>query len=215
MSMRASSLVHVIVVGAVVGAGAFAAGMAQPKADPPKPAAPAAPAMDPQQMMQEWMKLIEPGAPHASLKKMEGDWTTSTKIWMDPKAPPMESAGKATMKMVLGGRFLRQDFDGTMMGMPMQGMGMTGFDNNRRVYVGTWADSMNTAILSMTGGISPDGKTITMFGAMDEPSTKEVGKIVKWVTRLESDDRVVFEAWEVQYGDPFKVFEITYTRVKK
>ena len=59
-----------------------------------------------------------------------------------------------------------------------------------------------------------DGKTITMFGAMDEPGLKEIGKTVKWVNRFVDNDTMFFEAWEVQYGDPFKAFEVEYRRVK-
>jgi hypothetical protein len=33
-----------------------------------------------------------------------------------------------------------------MMGMPMSGFGMTGFDNTRKQYVGTWADTFGTSI---------------------------------------------------------------------
>ena len=172
------------------------------------------PGMDPQKMMADWMTLSKPGSPHALLKTIEGTYTTVSRVWMDPAAPPAESNGTATFKTVLGGRFLQQDYQGTMMNMPMSGIGMMGYDNFRHQYTSTWCDSMSTSILTMTGGMSQDGKTITMFGTMDEPTTKQVGKTVKWVTRLVSADKLVFESWEVECDTPMKVFEIEYTRAK-
>jgi hypothetical protein len=73
---------------------------------------------------------------------------------------------------------------------------------------------MGTSILHMTGSMSPDAKTQTMFTQMDEPTTGEIGKTVKYVTRFVDDNTMTFEAWEVQYGDPMKVFEIQYTRAR-
>ena len=101
-----------------------------------------------------------------------------------------------------------------MMGMPFKGMGLTTFDNFRKQYVGSWADSMGTSILHMTGSMSPDGKTQTMFTQMDEPTMGEIGKTVKYVTRFVDDNTMNFEAWEVQYGNDFKAFEIEYKRAR-
>lgn len=217
MKFPASLIVHAIIGVGVISAVVIArqpADVAKPIA-PPAPGLPAAdPNMDPAKAMEEWMALSKPGEPHKFLKKLEGQYTTTSRMWMDPTQPPMESKGKATFTMTLNGHFLKQDFEGTMMGMPMTGFGLMGYDNYRRQYIGTWADSMSTTIFHMSGGISRDGKTITMFGAMDEPGLKEIGKTVKWVNRFVDNDTMFFEAWEVQYGDPFKAFEVEYRRVK-
>jgi hypothetical protein len=165
-------------------------------------------------MMEQWMALMKPGKAHEGLKKCVGEWTTVTRVWEQPKAPPQEFAGAATFKMVLGDHYLQQDFKGQMGPTSFTGIGLTGYDNLRKQYTMCWGDSMNTALVLGTGGISPDGKTITMFGTMDEPALGEVGKHVKYVTRYPSDDKMFFEIWEVQYGDPFKVMEVEYTRKK-
>ena len=46
--------------------------------------------MDRRAMMETFMKLGTPGAPHELLASMEGSWVTKTKAWMDPTQPPME-----------------------------------------------------------------------------------------------------------------------------
>jgi len=104
--------------------------------------------------------------------------------------------------------------DGAMKPVPMNGLGLTGYDNNRKLYSMMWTDSMSTGFHTGSGNLSQDGKTMTIFGTMDEPMTGEIGKMVRYTTRVISPDRFVFEIHEVLYGDPFKVVEIQYTRRK-
>jgi hypothetical protein len=198
------------VVGGLAGVGV----LGQPEK---KDGAAALPAMPPdqQKMMDDWMKSMAPGEAHKRMQKHVGTWDCTMRAFMGgPGAPPMESKGIATIKMALGDKFQIQEFEGEMMGMPMKGMGMNGFDNTRKIYVGTWADTFSTTISYMTGGISPDGKILTMFAQMDEPMTGEMGKTVKYVTRFIDDDTMKFEAWEVMYGNDFIAFEIDYKRAK-
>ena len=125
--------------------------------------------MDPQAMMEAYAKLAAPGEPHKLFSSLAGRWTTKTKSWMEPGKPPMESTGSADMKMLLGDRFLQQEFSGEMMGQPYSGIGISAYDNLRKRYVSTWIDSMGTGIFVMEGTASDDGKTITLTGQHDEP----------------------------------------------
>jgi len=76
----------------------------------------------------EWVQYSTPGAEHKALEQFVGTWDTSVKMWMAPGAQPQESTGTAENKMTLGGRFLEQHYEGTMMGQPFTGMGYTGYD---------------------------------------------------------------------------------------
>lgn len=217
-----SGVIPAIIGGGVVAA-AFLIGGAGRLAQPDKPAKEPQPKpelidpalqIDMQNEIAAYLKFMSPGAPHAALKKFTGEWTTTTRMWMDPAGKPLESEGKASFKLILGGRFLQQTTQGSMMGTPTEGLGLMGFDNFRNQYTGTWCDTMSTTIYHMSGGASRDGKSIVMFGSMDEPNTKEIGKPVKWVVRSVDDNKFFFEAFEVIYGDPFKVMEVEYTRAK-
>lgn len=121
-------------------------------------------AMDPQAMMEVWKKAAMPGEPHKLFAGLAGSWTTQTKEWTEPGKPPSESTGTADMKMLLDGRFLYQEFNGTMMGQPFAGIGIDAYDNMTKKYVTAWMDSMGTGIFTMQGTASPDGKTITLKG---------------------------------------------------
>ena len=167
--------------------------------------------MDMQAAMDVYTKLGTPGAPHKVLASMAGSWITKTKGWMDPSKPPMESNGTCEQKMILGGRFLQQEFTGEMMGSPFAGIGVTGYDNHIKKYVSTWIDSMGTAILFFEGTASADGKTLTQEARYDDPLKGPM----KWrsVTRIVDEHTHVFEMYGIdKKGKEEKMMEITYTR---
>jgi hypothetical protein len=87
-----------------------------------------------------------------------------------------------------------------------------GYDKFNQQYVMTWVDNMGTAILSAKGTAAEDGKSITLMGKMDEPSTGEKGKDVKYIFRFVDDKNFSFEIWDMLPGSPFKAMEMTYTK---
>jgi hypothetical protein len=54
--------------------------------------------------------------------------------------PPTETKGTSSVKWVLGGRYLMEQTRGTIMGQPHEGIGITGYDNYKNMYVATWMD---------------------------------------------------------------------------
>ena len=167
--------------------------------------------MDTQAMMDVYKKLGTPGAPHKVLASMVGSWSTKIKSWMEPNKPPMESTGTCEQKMILGGRFLQQEFTGDMMGSMFTGIGVNGYDNHTRKYVSTWIDSMGTAILVFEGTASADGRTITQESHYDDP----IKGPMKWrsVTKIVDENTHVFEMYATyKKGKEEKMMEITYTR---
>ena len=167
-----------------------------------------------EEMMKKWEESMTPGAPHKNFEQFVGDWDVEAKVWMNgPKAEPSVSKGTAEYKLALGGRYLEQEFTGEMMGQPMNGVGYTGYDNFGKKYVSFWIDNMSTAMSTMEGTMDKEGKTLTMWGKMDDPTTGEKGKKVKYVTRVVDKDKHVFESYDVTaYGDKQPVMVITYTR---
>lgn len=167
--------------------------------------------MDPQAMMEIYAKLATPGEPHKQFVSLAGSWTTQTKEWMEPGKPPMESAGTCDFKMLLGGRFLQQEFTSEMMGQPYSGIGTTAYDNLRKRYVSTWIDTMGTGIFVMEGTASADGKTITLKGQHDEPGGGHMTHRAVW--KIADSNAQTFEMYGThKHGKEMKMMEITYTR---
>lgn len=169
-----------------------------------------------EEQTRRWQEAMTPGDAHKALEQFVGEWDAVTRVWMEgPGKPPAESTGSSSSTMALGGRFLRQDFTGQMMGMPFTGVGFTGYDNIKKKYVGSWMDSMSTALATMEGTFDTSGKVLTTFGKMDDPTTGERNKTIKYVLRIISPDKHVFEAYDlVGTKSEHKAFEITYTRRK-
>lgn len=191
-----------------------------------RPAERVQPEMDPAAMqagIEKWMNSMKPGQPHKTFETFVGEWDTKTSMFMGgPGAPPLVTNGSAKFELILGGRFLKQTTNGKFeipmgekpMSFDVEGLGLTGYDNGRNLFTMVWADTMGTSFYTGTGNLSQDGKVMTMFGTMDEPMTGEIGKTVRYTTRVQSKDSFVFEIDEVLYGDPFTVVKIEYTRKK-
>ncbi|MFZ0613581.1 MAG: DUF1579 domain-containing protein [Desulfobacterales bacterium] len=169
--------------------------------------------MDMQAMMNVYHKLAIPEEPHELLARMAGSWKTKGKSWMELGSPPTEFTGTSEQKMILGGRFLQQEYVAEFLGSRYKGIGLNGYDNHKKRYVSTWMDSMGTGIMVFEGNIDADGKTITQECRCDDP----VKGPVKWrsITRIVDDDTHLFEMYTTDAsGKEVKMMEITYSRTR-
>lgn len=106
---------------------------------------------DPLAMMELWKQAAMPGEPHKLFATLVGSWSTTTKEWVEPGKPPMESTGTAESNMMMEGRFLHQEFHGQMMGQPFTGMSIDAYDNIRKKYITVWVDTRGPASSSWKG----------------------------------------------------------------
>jgi hypothetical protein len=169
--------------------------------------------MTPEQkaMMEAYAKAGAPGSQHATLAKTVGEYVVKMRNWEKPGGQPMEESGTASRKMDLDGRVLVEDFNGTMMGAPFVGHGMTGYDNTTGKYWSTWNDSMSTALFVSSG--TCDAQNVCTFkGAMTDPVTKKQ-KMTRMTSKWTSPTEEVFEMYGPdEKGKEFKMMELTYTK---
>ena len=165
--------------------------------------------------MKLMMEYGTPGEWHKMLVQSKGTWAGEVTMWMAPDAPPSTSTMTMTNKMVMDGRYQVSEAKGNMMGMPFNGMGTTGYDNHKKVYVSTWIDNMGTGIMKMEGPWDEATKSMTLTGTMMNPATgkecefKEVYKII-------DENNQVMEMYgpDLKTGKQFKNMEIKLTRKK-
>ena len=162
-----------------------------------------------EEVMALYLKLASPGPEHEILKSQVGTWKTSAKVWAGT-GEPMANAGAAEITSILGGRFLREEYKGTMMGMPFEGFRLTGYDKIQNKYITTWLDNLGTGMMVLEGTAGPGGRTITWKGMHPNPMTGVLTEI-KMVTRIVDDGRIV-ALYENRDGKEVKSMEITYTR---
>jgi hypothetical protein len=146
----------------------------------------------------------KPGPEHEHLKKMAGDWDLTMKFG------GMESKGKVTYKMGLGGLWLMSDLESELLGSKFYGHGMDTYDAAAKKYVSVWFDSMGSRPLTMDGTFDKDKKELTLSGdgpGMDGKPTK-----YKSVSAMPDDDTINFSMYMGDGKDP--AFTITYKRKK-
>lgn len=122
------------------------------------------PPMDPE-MMQKMMALATPGEAHAELAKLEGAWEQEYKFRWSPDSEWMSAKGTSEAKTLLGGRYVLETVKFEMMGMPIEGLHLLGYDQMKGEYISLWADSMSTWWVTARGKENADG-VIEMKGTM-------------------------------------------------
>lgn len=174
-------------------------------------------ATDPGKDAQALMKKYgNPGKEHKLLKSWVGKWATANTFWMAPGAPPMKTSGESSFRLILGGRFLSEQFKSESEEMgKFTGHGTFGYDLVSKEYVHSWIDSMNTGMMISRGKMSEDGKTIVMETTQTDIFTMQKIKL-RIVNHLGEKDRRKMEMFATYPGkEPFKNMEIIYERVAK
>lgn len=165
--------------------------------------------------MEKWLAFANPGEAHKVLASKAGTWTANVKMWQAAGMPAQESTGVAKLEMIMDGRYLSDQTDGASGGQSFHGRGLTGYDNLKKRYVGTWIDNQGTGIMISEG--TYDSKTRTFHYKSQIPDVLG-GKYVpmRSVEKIVSDDKWVMEMYSKgSDGKEFKNMEIDYTRKKE
>lgn len=160
-------------------------------------------------VMEAWAKAGTPGEAHAFLARMEGNWTATVKMWMDPSGEPTVSEATSKQEMMLDGRFLHESVKGEFMGQPFHGMGLTGYNNVTGKYESMWIDNMSTAVQRYEGSL--EGDVLTFHGKYLDPVSGEWIESRSTIT-MPSDDEMVAVGYETRGGVEQKMMELVYTR---
>lgn len=153
----------------------------------------------------------KPTAQHKLLEKSVGVWDAGIKSWEDPTKEPSVSKGVENNRMMPGGLWLIQNFEGSFAGMTFHGHGQAGYDTTKKKYVSTWIDSMSTGIMLLEGTHDEATGTSTYYGESTDPMTGKAMKL-KNVEVHKGDTRVFTMSMQVPGGEYVKMMEITYTR---
>jgi hypothetical protein len=153
-----------------------------------------------------------PGPVHKRLGELAGTWDVSTRYIFGDK----EREGKATCeaKMILGGRFLQQDYDSLFQGQPFHVLQLLGYDNARKKSIEIMMDTMGTGIRHNEGTVSVDGNVISNLGESIDPQSGKPDKL-HTVTTIIDRDNFTLEWFHVEDGGKeTKVVTLTHKRRK-
>ncbi len=209
--MRLRTLVVCTLVAAAAGLAAGEALSQEQPAGPPPFRQPTPEEM--QSGMQRWMQTMKPGEHHKGLARFLGTWNVTVRMWMGEQ--PMESKGTSTFSWLFKDRWIKQEMDAPMMGMPMQTFGIVGYDNYRHAYQALQLDSLTTVMNKVEGNYDQSRKNLIFYGTIDEPMTGELGKPVKFVYRFQDADHFTAEVHDLAIGETgTRVVEYVYERAK-
>lgn len=171
---------------------------------------PTCPQMD--EAMKKCVAAGTPGAAHKMLEPVIGSWNAEVHCWMKPGAPAQVTKGTAKTRWILNGHFIQENFKGEFMGKPFRGIGISGYDNQKKKYNNLWIDDMHTLMFMSEGTANKTGNVITFQGKMDCPVTGQKDMPVKQVLRIVSADKHIFEMYMPGKKGNVKTMEIIYTR---
>lgn len=132
---------------------------------------------------------------HRDLAALAGRWRGTTRTWLDPSAPPEETSTTARVDVILGGRFVRLEYRGTVMGKAHAGEMLLGYEPEKRLFTAIWADSFHSSpgMMVSIGERGTDG-SVSVLGSYE-------GGGERWgwrtVLRASGPDEVVIEATNI------------------
>ena len=155
----------------------------------------------------------KPGAPHASLAKLAGDYTRVIKFLGQTGANAAPSSGTAKISVVLGGRFILEESTDTVFGRPVEGLRLYGYNNATKQYEMFRMYTMSTGMTMMKGTSSDDGKTIDFVG---DTETSGAGKMAlhAQLRQVNDDEFAVVLSTTGADGKESAFQETDYTRKK-
>ncbi len=163
-------------------------------------------------MMERAKAFTQPSKFHKVLERFLGTWKTETRFFMGAKPGPAE-LGTAEFTWQMEGRWLKSEARGKMMGRPLEVLTLFGYDNFKQSFVMTTMSNMDTAMNHAEGDLDPTGKSLLLYGTLDEYLTGEHDKMVKYAYRFQSPKRIVLEVHDLPIGEVnTKVVEIVFTR---
>jgi len=147
----------------------------------------------------------QPGPEQVSLAKRAGEYIRVIKF----VGQDGEWSGTSKISVVLGGRFIMEENHDTVMGHPVEGIRMFGYNNSTKQYEMISMYTMSTAITKLTGTSNDGGKIVDYMGASD-------GKVPLHarVQQIDDDNFVVTMMTTGSDGKDAPFQQTTYTRKK-
>lgn len=152
--------------------------------------------------------------PHAQLARLAGNWQGTAKTWFEPDKLADESPASGSVTPVLGGRFALYQYKGEMMGKPLEGIAIIGYNLDKGGYQVAWVDSFHMGTGILLSEPTPGASDLSVLGSYSIPEMPEPWG---WRTeiKLVNDTELVMTAYNIIPGEgESKATEVVYHKVK-
>lgn len=161
------------------------------------------------------MHFSQSSTPHHFLAQLSGNWTGTSKLWLEPEKLAGESPIIGTIQLLLEGRFALFLYQSSIDGEAQHGMFTFGYNTTLDQYEASWVDSFhnNTAIMFCTGDANEKG--FFVLGSYPDPNG---GPDWGWRTEVELSDKdhLSITAYNISpEGSEAKAIESKLIKVKK
>lgn len=162
--------------------------------------------------MQNWTPPTA-SAEHQWIKTAyEGTWDAHIESWHAPGGPSEKSTGTETVKAICNGLWFYTEFSGAMGKYPFTGASISGYNETKKKFVGTWVDSFGTALNPFEGTYDKATNTLTEWVEMTMGDhTMKTKMTTEWKG---TDQRTMTMYMPMPDGKEYKHMVISYTRKK-
>jgi hypothetical protein len=153
------------------------------------------------------------GPEHKVLKDLAGTFDARVTVFLAP-GKNLESKGVMKRQMVLDGRFLHEEYDGSFADKLFKGIGLSGYDTIKKKYVSVWVDSMTNSIMASEGTYDEKTRSFHYAGEDVDASTGKKLKVRDLLKIVSPDEQTLEMFRQAAGGAEFKMMEIHYVRKK-
>lgn len=152
---------------------------------------------------------------HALFEPFVGRFRAEVRLFMG-EGEPAVMAGMMENALELGGRYLRQTFEGDGGDGPagaFAGRGYWGYNTVAKRFEGFWIDTASTCFQIEHGSVDGSGRRWEMIGEMTDPHTGGLLRKRTVIELIDADHHTMVSHFMRDEGPEFRAMEIVYRRV--
>ena len=157
---------------------------------------------------------FESSTPHKFLSQLAGNWTGTSRLWLEPDKLADEAPIVGTVQIILDGRFALYLYQSSIEGEAQHGMLTFGYNIALEQFEASWVDSFHnsTGIMFCVGAEKENG--FSVLGSYPDPTG---GPDWSWRTEVQlNGNELVITGYNITpEGEEAKATEMSLTKVKK
>ena len=154
--------------------------------------------------------VFKPTPEHQWLSRNVGEWDVQCAYNTSPGDDPLEVEGHELTEM-LGPFWVVGRFEADMLGTPIIGQAVTGYDPVKKLFVGTWKDSYTPFHYTFEGKLSEDENTLMLAGDNYDPMRRCMSTYRSCTEYLGDSVRILTLSVEVD-GTEISILKYRYKR---